>query len=686
MILSKLIVENFGPFFGKHIIDLKPNSTGDKKKPIILFGGKNGVGKTTLFEAVKLCLYGPKIQQKRQRTPRSQYEEYIKRWIHRRTGIQNQPSEAFIELEFEYAQSGELETYFVKRSWKYINSNLIETLKIRQNGVILSDLDVENWQDFLNELIPSELPDLFFFDGEKIQNLALEHEENLHLKESFEMLFGLDLIERLQLDLKIYSARQMKALTGQEDIEVQIVKLKEEQEELEEQLELLRQSRAQTQSQMDHVMGNIERIDQKFAAEGGIFAKKHEKLKERKERISLEIEVIENQIRNLCKGLLPFTVVPRLCQSLKLRLIKEENYQHWIATLEAAKLISEKFQQTIQSQTFWKDLELPKDVKDAITRRFFEEIEHIVQSQEKYSRHEFLHHFSARDRQKLIDWIDQALVEVPSQFIDLTKKLERHTKNLQNVETALKRVPADEVIQPLIYQMNELYKELGVLQQQIQQKDKDIHQIEFKIDEISRRLRTRFEQQVGQQKLSNILSLVTKVKSVLEEYQTKLNNEKIRDFIKTFLRNLKILFSRGTPIQYIEIDPKDFSVTLYNKKRRVISKSKLSAGEKQIYAISLLWTLAQSTNRTLPFIIDTPLGRLDSDHRRSLVTEFFSMAGPQVIILSTDTEVDRELFEELRPFIDKAYLLEKDMDTGATQIVSGYFWELGAEEKIHELQ
>jgi DNA sulfur modification protein DndD len=100
----------------------------------------------------------------------------------------------------------------------------------------------------------------------------------------------------------------------------------------------------------------------------------------------------------------------------------------------------------------------------------------------------------------------------------------------------------------------------------------------------------------------------------------------------------------------------------------------LSAGDKQIYAISMLWALGKTSGRPLPIVIDTPLARLDSDHRRLLVEHYFPLASHQVIILSTDTEVDQDYFEQLKPSVARAYHLDYDQTQSSTLIKQGYFW------------
>ena len=105
----------------------------------------------------------------------------------------------------------------------------------------------------------------------------------------------------------------------------------------------------------------------------------------------------------------------------------------------------------------------------------------------------------------------------------------------------------------------------------------------------------------------------------------------------------------------------------------VIPRDQLSEGEKQLFATSILWSLAKTSGRSLPFIIDTPLARLDLDHRDNLVDEFFPAASHQVIILSTDTEITKPYYEKLLPYIARSYSMEYDDKMRCSKISDHYF-------------
>jgi len=125
----------------------------------------------------------------------------------------------------------------------------------------------------------------------------------------------------------------------------------------------------------------------------------------------------------------------------------------------------------------------------------------------------------------------------------------------------------------------------------------------------------------------------------------------------------------------IMIDPLTYRISIIDKHKTVINKQNLSAGEKEVFAISLLWGLAKTSNYNLPIVVDTPLARLDSTHRNSIVTKYFPTAGEQVIILSTDTEVDQNYYKKLEPYITRVNHLLFDKYRELTTLEEGYFWE-----------
>jgi DNA sulfur modification protein DndD len=164
------------------------------------------------------------------------------------------------------------------------------------------------------------------------------------------------------------------------------------------------------------------------------------------------------------------------------------------------------------------------------------------------------------------------------------------------------------------------------------------------------------------------------VQAVLSDYHTALLEKKVLELQDAVSTSFNTLCRKKDSLRRVAIDPKDFSVTLYDKQGRPLPKSQLAAGEKQIYAVSMLWALGKISGRPLPIMIDTPLARLDSDHRNLLVKEYFPAASHQVIIFSTDTEIDQTYFSQLKRAVTQAYSLEFDPAEYSTKISKGYWW------------
>ena len=139
------------------------------------------------------------------------------------------------------------------------------------------------------------------------------------------------------------------------------------------------------------------------------------------------------------------------------------------------------------------------------------------------------------------------------------------------------------------------------------------------------------------------------------------------------LEAFRTLLRKKDLVHGLTIDPETFVVTLTGSNNQELPFDRLSAGERQLLATALLWGLARASGRPVPTVIDTPLGRLDSSHRRHLVERYFPMASHQVLLLSTDEEIVGPYHKALAPFVARHYILAHDEALGHTHIEQGYF-------------
>lgn len=669
MILTKLSLTDFGIFRGQQNVPLTPRPS----RPIILFGGMNGAGKSTLLEAVRLCLYGPGALA----PPASKeaYLSYLESRIHSNPTLLVQPTFASVALEFQYAEPDAVHTYTVSRSWERRGAHkLSEYLDVTRDGRPLDELAAEHWQDFVRDLVPPGVSQLFFFDGEKIQQLAEDTSDQQTLGSAIKSLLGLDVVERLQTDLGIYLSRLARPpQDGQSAREID--ELQEEITRIRQSLEERRATRQQQERRLAELRAAIGRVEAKIASEGGAFARSRESLLQRQATLKTRISQHEESLRQLCAGLLPFALIPKLCQQLKDQLLLEEQAAQLAAAQELLCAAKKEILQRLEAPDWWSAIsEVPEGLKAQIAAHLAQTIMEPFPV-ERAEPVEILHQLSRSVQRQLLSWIGQATGDLTQTAREAARELEKLYRDLHGVEEGLRKIPPDELLKPLIEELHGLHQDLAEAGKQALLKDEGIKAAELKLAELERRYNHSAEKLAAQATQASRTQMVSRVQNVLDEYEASLLEKKVKQLQEAVSECFTTLCRKKDALRKITIDQKDFSVTLYDKQQRALPKAQLSAGEKQIYAISMLWALAKTSGRPLPMIIDTPLARLDSDHRKLLVQQYFPRASHQVLILSTDTEVDQFYFSQLRRGIAHAYRLEFDPAEHGTKVTPGYFWK-----------
>ena len=164
--------------------------------------------------------------------------------------------------------------------------------------------------------------------------------------------------------------------------------------------------------------------------------------------------------------------------------------------------------------------------------------------------------------------------------------------------------------------------------------------------------------------------------AILAEYKIRLQKSKIANLAKTVSTCYRRLANKENMISRVVINHETLDFEYRDSNGKEVLKSSLSEGEKQMMIISILWALAICSKRKLPVIIDTPLARLDSSHRLSLINTYFPNASEQTIVLSTDSEIVGEYYKELKPFVSDEYTLIYNDKTKSSSIQKGYFGEV----------
>ena len=668
MILHKLTLNNIGLFRGRQTITLTPNT----RKPIILIGGMNGAGKTTLLDAVRLCLYGRRALGSRINL--HEYHNYLVEIIHRNPTSNSSLSHASVALEFEYTRDSEKKRYRIERSWKRHRGREIvkEVLAIYEDDKLNTEFEKEHWQDYINELIPIGVSQFFFFDGENVRKLVDDSGHDIFLRESIKALFGLNLVERLQSDLHIYSKRLVKR-ESPESVQEKINEVELEIKDLQSRLTDVKVESENTATQIGELENEIEQQEHQLATEGGNYAQQRGNLMRQQEQLQTDVEDLKNKIRARCGELFPFALVPENLKRLRAQFLKELQLNEWEAKNRALKAHNNLLLEYLPSKEFWADISLESSQISEIQNKVASLLTKQLECPEELRGFEKIRERLPSEYDCVLDWIGACLNKVPQEFRELNDVLQNTQLELNRVENILQRVPPEDVLKPIIESLSELNKSLGQLQKQEQTTDETIRLLTDQMEKAEQERDLLYRTQQLRQAHIERPKRVQDVQSVLTAYTAQLTQAKIVTLSDAIVKSLNRLSHKPDRIKRVEIDPQTFAVTLYDTYNRSISKDELSAGEQQIYTTALLWGLAKTSGKLLPMILDTPLGRLDSRHRQFLIEHYFPYASHQVVLLSTDTEITGHLLSLLRPHISHTFHLAYQQAAGHTTIEEGYF-------------
>ena len=650
MIISSLTLENFRVFKGKHHIDLKTK----KGLPIVLFGGLNGAGKTSILTAVKLVLFG-KASLKGNITS-NVYNNFLEDQINRGNGALNSAS---VAIEFDYSKLGKQYRYLIERSWSIEKNKVTESLKIYENNKELSELNLSQAQSFIFELIPLGVADLFFFDGEKIKEMA-DDEDGLVLIDALKKLVGVDLVEKAAFDTGVV-LRKNKKMGGSTEDRNLIDKLELQLHETEEQIEQLTSDYGNSHLPYEAELAvKLRKAKQKLDESGGAWSKSRDELITEQGVISARKKELETKAGELMRGDIIFSAAPNFANKLLQQLNKDLSISKSMDFNDQLDKKLSNLKSNDKSLIALVDQLKNKNITDAkhqISSFQFSETERSINNSQNSKKELLIILAQYDDAESKLDDLGLNISRAPDQA------------ELKSIFSAINVIELE--IEKASYKKSEIKREI-----------RELLNTAIKLTYDLDKAYSRLQSEEGLMKIDDVGS---KVIVAMDKLSQSLIKDKISELEVEFNKVFQRLTRKKDMAHHVKINRENFKIELIDKFDNVVDKRRISSGEKQIYAFSMLESLGKVSGRALPFIVDTPLGRLDSHHRTRLVENFFPKIGEQVIVLSTDTEVDAEFYEALTPHISKSYEIIFDESKGSSDIDSGYFWSNPSKENEIEL-
>jgi len=644
VILHSLTLDGVGPYADRQTLEFASN----ERRPVTLVGGLNGSGKTTLIRSLFQALYGPRAL--------GELGNYRSYGSFLADTINHERTEATLELTLVLPGLRDGDPITVRRSWA--EKARADRLDVFVGDAYDEELS-ESWDETIEQIAPLGVARLFFFDGERIEALADLGSAADSLRTAVGSLLGLDLVSQLQTDLVAVQRRVLREnKTASSDV------LDKRQAELDAAETYLAEAKAEAltaERDFEQAEEELQQAVTASRAAGGDLVAERSGLEAQAEESSDEEGLAWQQLRDLAADpFAPLGLVPSLLEDLSETAEREQR-----------KALGKDILAVLAERDEWLLAEAERlGLGDASALG-----EALVADRNSRKGEGDLPPFSplssveaieAVRGERLTDWRVQSLRAIDS--------LDEALRKTDELDRRVSKIPHDESVGKLLEEVETRRAKVEKLREQLQGARQHFAVAERKVEAAQSRRDAEIarlsEAEDSGERRQRVTQHAERAKETLGRLSTRIAERHVDRISSYTLQSLEQLLRKDRLIQGVEIDPKTFAVTLHGA-HGALHPSALSAGERQLTALSLLWALARAAGRPLPVVIDTPLGRLDASHRQHVVKRYLPAASHQVVVLSTDTEIDAGLHDLLRPSIGVEQCLVTDAE-GRTEIDDGY--------------
>lgn len=709
MKINKIILYNFNSFEGMNEFDF---SSTDKDKNIILIGGKNGAGKTSLFTAIKIALYGPLAFGYVGMNPR--YISKIKACINSKA-FQTDKVEAKVQINISLMVEREFKEYEIIREWDYSKQKLIEKYYVKMDGKILDEQELSYFQNYLQGLIPPDLFEFFLFDGEEIGNIFSTPTYNSYIRNAVYTLCGLDIFEIIRKYTDGYIGKA--SVEDEQELYKNYEELKLSAEKMEASKKRLEAEATELKKNLDQVETDLVELETKFKNAGGITKAERKKLTkqlEEAERVKTEASA---KIKLFIEGLMPFFIVNQFTGRISQQLDYEEKAENYY-------YVSSKLNK--------------KEIKDVLAGQASDEaIDSLIELllgkfrpdgfNEKSTSIYDLSKEDARRVNTVIAAVNDFDVD---DMVETVRMKQRASEKTMEINRIFKNTLTDEDAARFTETENELLKKKEEISQILYKAESELEELIQQLSETTRQRDKAWENVRDNVQNKHVFELSQGLSMMMDSLLSSKTIELKKQLETLIVQNLQHIYRKNNLITHIEIGD-DFQFNLYQDVTYTTSEllhlmknlgkdafaqtvgkysqtvllkkygadtmdelqwaltvasaeeinlyknidlSRLSKGERQIFILSLYWAIIELSGQDIPFVIDTPYARIDANHRREISEKFFPNISDQVIILSTDEEINEEYYEIIKPYIAREFLLINDENQNRTSVENRYFF------------
>lgn len=635
----------------------------DDTRNIVLIQGRNGFGKTSFINSIKLLFVGPNedmcraVQFGRKLSPKQYVLGLGEDWmgiLNHRAKVQgeNTCSVRIIWIE------GEIEVETVRR-WVFKGSNYNEFLTVDVYGENPSHLESDEAQQFLSRRLPDDFLPFFFFDGEQIQNWAEANRSDQ--QKQIERLLNISPVDTL-LEYMEKLSRKWRNQSMEAEERAKLIQLENEVSQLDAQKNAQTEKEKDLDREREELEIKIQEEDQYL--EGRRIANlAHEErhLTSKRKKLSEELEKAQLELIQFLPDSAPLIVNPGLVKKAfeeARGLVENET----AVQAEALNSVLRNLPDELFNKPPFSSPPLTQKQVDFYKQRLVKWLDAYIPGPDGISDGLFpMEQGRARSLLYLLDRFSEAGNERQQRAQQL-RSITRMKVELIKVDARLDDLsnlsPDEQAEYAERKSANDQNKvRLGKIESELDNLRKRQNEIQGLKEKKFRDIKAQ-EKRVHFSELSRSrLDCTQYAKEFFNNYKNRLKERKKEGIEKAINRRFKGLTQNQGIVASIEVD-KQFGLHFKDRDKNPVAMGSMAAGIKQLLATSLLWALKDESNTDLPLVIDTPLARIDRENQERLLRSYYPTVGSQVIVLPTDSELDREKYQIIAPHVYREYRLE----------------------------
>lgn len=692
MKINRITLFNIGPYADINSFELDLS----KEKNIVLIGGKNGAGKTTFFKAIKTCLYGCKVWGFD--APGKEYFSIVGGLMNSRSKYDSSSS-AYVEIELYFNDGKQVNIYTLHREWKKNKQTICEYFHVKKNGLLILGQEEDDFINYLLSIIPPDMFNFYFFDGESIAEFFLGADGNKNFRNAFLKLYGLDTLSIMVENFN----RHIKKSDSQKSGYDKFLEAKKELETQAQIYESLKNEILEIENKIDLLQIKARALQNNYSKDGGISLAEWKEINTAITKEENTRDNINRWLKEVANHYIPFIIIEK---QLKVLLSELQDAQENERKNSVLQTFSDSSFSNALANYLISNGESTINADDLIAY-----LSSLMSSSEESLNFGFssgqISRIIAQIYEKL-DFDKNLIAKAITQLNASLKKNKQYREQLMSTSV--------DGYQNFIEEKETIENQLSSLLVLIERKrvDSDNQAVKVSVAEKEfEKVKAAYEELLKNKSIANISERAAATFSLLEEKLVKRQADILqKEFVDCFSSIInKDHFIDGIvidkkinviPYKNIDItrrqmdnyrrDNKEF-LSLFNNVELIINMNKLefgevdsisvpspitapfSQGERQVYIMSIYLALLKTSKKDIPFFIDTPFARIDSNHRSNIISEFFSKVHNQMFILSTDEEIIGEYYDMLINKVSNRFLLQINA-YGRTKIVSDkYFGE-----------